>query len=133
MPPLRIVQGSRPAMAWLRWLTRGFFGLGTGKRARVGARAATGCSQAMDATMSLGRLSGPTPTSLTQDTGSQNDERAAKRPLQASARHGASRVGSSLAQTQKCPALPLHRAQFQLCIFSYTRLLRGARVMFLCP
>jgi hypothetical protein len=53
--------------------------------------------------------------------------------LQASARHGASRVGSSLAQTQKCPALHLRRAQFQLWIFSYTRHLRGARVMFLRP
>jgi hypothetical protein len=51
--------------------------------------------------------------------------------LQNSARNSASRIGSSLAQTQKCPTQPLRRAQFQLWIFSYTRDLKGARVMLL--
>src|SRR3981081_510703 len=132
MPPLRIVQGSRPAVAWLRWLTKEFSVLVLGN----GRASARGQLQAA--------LRPRTPRSRwVACPGETNKpdarhrvaecERAARRPLQASARHGASRVGSSLAQTQKCPALHLRRAQFQLCIFSYTRHLRGARVMFLRP
>src|SRR5712671_4505713 len=129
MPPLRIVQGSRPAMAWLRWLTRGFSVLVLGN-GRASARAQPQLLSdhgRHDVTGSSVRVESNKPDARHRVA---ECERAARRPLQASARHGASRVGSSLAQTQKCPALPLRRAQFRLCIFSYTRHLRGARVMF---
>src|SRR5882762_6860607 len=132
MPPLRIVQGSRPAMAWLRWLTRGFSVLVLGN-GRASARAQPQLLSdhgRHDVTGSSVRVESNKPDARHRVAVC---ERAARRPLQASARHGASRIGSSSAQTQKCPALHLRRAQFQLWIFSYTRHLRGARVMFLRP